>query len=256
MKHIMKYTSKNILMFILTITIFSCSLSTEKDIAQNLVAKYVKENKPNYESFEIIELSEIDSVFTLLTEQESLKNFAKEFYDNKDKINNISNEIDNTISYLEELEPYYKEARSEVAYAVMSLNQFLGYDQYGNQRIGPTIQSHRNYSIAKRNLNNVSNKMNEARKEVASMKMQLDVLQHINDTIYQCAIDFCNKFKPIYLGKGAIFKCEYKDKNGYLQSNRLKVLFDNELTKIIKVEKKIVNDEEVKQFISECKLDV
>ena len=76
----------------------------------------------------------------------------------------------------------------------------------------------------------------------------------MNISIYQSSIDFLTSFKPTYLGKGVVLKCEYTDGNGNLQSDRLNVLFDNELITVTKVEKKIGNDEEVKQFMSDCKL--
>ena len=76
----------------------------------------------------------------------------------------------------------------------------------------------------------------------------------MNISIYQSSIDFLTSFKPTYLGKGVVLKCEYKDGNGNLQLDRLNVLFDNELTTVTKVEKKFVDDEEVKQFMSDCKL--
>lgn len=62
--------------------LLSCSKPSEKEQVVFLIKEYAKENIADYKSFEIIELSEIDSLFTKLLEQEELLGYMDKFKEN------------------------------------------------------------------------------------------------------------------------------------------------------------------------------
>lgn len=243
---------KKITILIFVIILTGCTAPTEKDIICSLLKEYMKERIADFESFEIIDLSNIDSVFTQLMKQDTLIVYANSFYDNQRKKDELAMDINGANARLEELKTYYEEARSQVDYAYLNLSQFLRYDRNGNRVIGPTIQSVENLNRAEKKLKRVVRAMDLERKHVTVLKNQISALQKSDDLISRNVTQFSNSFRPIYLGKGGVLKCRYKDEHGNMQIKIFDILLNNDLDKVIKVEEPS-NTEDIEQFILDCR---
>ena len=121
-----------------------------------LIKEYAKENIADYKSFEIIELSEIDSLFTKLLEQEEeLLGYMNKFEENITEMQKIRSEIERVNAYLKKMQPFLDDAKSQVSMAFLGLNEHLGYNRYGGEKRGITLNSMGRYEKAQRYLEDV-----------------------------------------------------------------------------------------------------
>ena len=155
-----------------------------------MIKEYAKENIADYKSFEIIELSEIDSLFTKLLEQEELLGYMDKFKENITEIQKIKSEIERVNTYLKKMQPFLDDAKSQESRAFLGLNEHLGYNRYGGEKRGVTLNSMGRYEKAQRYLEDVKNKMDEAKSYLNELHTSLDLYKDLNSNICNNTITF------------------------------------------------------------------
>lgn len=231
--------------------IISCSQPTEKELVENLIIQYAKENIADCESFEIVELSEIDSLFTKLLEQEELFGYMDKFKENITEIQKIKSEIERVNVYLKKMQPFLDDAKSQESMAFLGLNEHLGYNRYGGEKRGITLNSMSRYEKAQRYLEDVKNKMGEAKSYLNELHASLNLYKDLNSNICNNTIVFCDTFKPRYIGKSVVLKCRYKDNDGNMKLENYNVLVNDSLTSIINlsISNPDISTTEIEDFI-------
>lgn len=231
--------------------IISCSQPTEKELVENLIIQYAKENIADCESFEIVELSEIDSLFTKLLEQEELFGYMDKFKENITEIQKIKSEIERVNVYLKKMQPFLDDAKSQESMAFFGLNEHLGYNRYGGEKRGITLNSMSRYEKAQRYLEDVKNKMGEAKSYLNELYASLNLYKDLNSNICNNTIVFCDTFKPRYIGKSVVLKCRYKDNDGNMKLENYNVLVNDSLTSIINlsISNPDISTTEIEDFI-------
>lgn len=231
--------------------LLSCSNPSEKEQVSFLIKEYAKQNVADYKSFEIIELSEIDSFFTKLLEQEELIGYMDKFKENITEIQKIKSEIERVNAYLKKMQPFLDDAKSQESRAFLGLNEHLGYNRYGGEKRGITLNSMGRYEKAQRYLEDVKNKMGEAKSYLNELHTSLNLYKDINSNICNNAITFCDTFKPQYIGKSVVLKCRYKDNDGSMKLGDYNVLVNDSLTSIINlsISNPNISTTEIEEFI-------
>ncbi len=231
--------------------LLSCSKPSEKEQVGFLIKEYAKENIADYKSFEIIELSEIDSLFTKLLEQEELLGYMDKFKENITEIQKIKSEIERVNTYLKKMQPFLDDAKSQESRAFLGLNEHLGYNRYGGEKRGVTLNSMGRYEKAQRYLEDVKNKMDEAKSYLNELHTSLDLYKDLNSNICNNTITFCDTFKPQYIGKSGVLKCRYKDNDGSMKLGNYNVLVNDSLTSIINlsISNPDISTTEIEDFI-------
>lgn len=231
--------------------LLSCSKPSEKEQVVFLIKEYAKENIADYKFFEIIELSEIDSLFTKLLEQEELLGYMDKFKENITEMQKIKSEIERVNAYLKKMQPFLDDAKSQESMAFLGLNEHLGYNRYGGEKRGITLNSMGRYEKAQQYLEDVKNKMGEAKSYLNELHASLNLYKDLNSKICNNTIAFCDTFKPRYIGKSVVLKCRYKDNDGSMKLGNYNVLVNDSLTSItnLSISNPDISTTEIEDFI-------
>lgn len=231
-----------------------CKAKSDKEIISELILEYAKKNIPDYESFEIVELSEWDSVYTELYKDNAIRDYASSCNNILSNITSSKEKLQKINNYLEELKPFLKQAESNELSAFFGMNEHLGYNQYGGERRGVTMRGLNNYSRAKDELEKLKKYKSEAQTMKKQTEQQLKELIEQEKNIKDEVRMFCSNWEKQYLGKSTLLKCRFKNKEGNLDLGVYDVLCNDSLTKVISVTDTTERNRfvDLKGFISYC----
>lgn len=232
----------------------SCTTKTDKEIISDLIIEYAKKNIPDYESFEIVELSEWDSVYTELFKDNAIREYASSCEKIISNITASKEKLVKIDDYLEKLKPYLKQAESNELSAYFGMNEHLGYNQYGGERRGVTMRGLNNYNRAKDELEKLKKYKSEAQTMKKQTEQQLRELIEQENNIKEKVKMFCSNWEKQYLGKSTLLKCRFKNKEGNLELGVYDVLCNDSLTRVVSVTDTIERNRfiDLKGFISYC----
>jgi len=240
------------------LSFYGCSTNserTDKEKITELIMEYAKNNIPDYESFEIIEMLDWDSTYTEISKEKIIHNHAQSYNDVISNIETSKNEIQRINNYLIEVDSYIDQALENRLNVMMTMgNEVYGYDKYGNPKRGVTM---RGLNSLKRANNEVA-KLEKYKSEALTMRKQeenryrglLQQEQAIKDEVKV----FCSNWKKQYIGKSIQMKCRLKNNEGNMDIEVYDVLCNDSLSSIINVadttERHSFDD--VKKFILHC----
>jgi len=243
------------LVIILAISFTSCLKKvTNEDLVRNLINNYAKGNLADYQSFEIIEISNVDSLFTQLINQIEILQYADEYKNTQLNIQKAKEQLTKVNNYLNETRPYLEQAKDNAGMAALRINEFLGYDSYGSKKIGPTLNSISNYNRAEREYKRISNYIKEAQKIHRDLTEQINDLYNNEAIIKDNVKRFCTDFNPTYIGKHVLLKCRLKNEQGDMQIGVYDIILNDSLTQIVSITdtiKRSINLD-MHDFISFC----
>lgn len=236
------YTSQfyGLLIAISTMSFFSsCStntVKTDKDKITELVMEYAKNNVPDYESFEIIEMSEWDSTYTEISKENMIHNHAQAYKEVISQIEVSQNEIQRINNYLREVDSHIEQAQMYLLEVMSNSGKVVGYGTTGKPQIwGNTWEG---INSLKRATGEVE-KMNQYKSDAQAMKRQeenrLKGLIGQEQTIKDKVKIFCSNWEKQYIGKSIQMKCRLKNNEGNMNIEVYDVLCNDSLSNIISI---------------------
>lgn len=236
------YTSQfyGLLIAISTMSFFgSCStntVKTDKDKITELVMEYAKNNVPDYESFEIIEMSEWDSTYTEISKENMIHNHAQAYKEVISQIEVSQNEIQRINNYLMEVDSHIKQANLNLEKIINHASDIVGYSSRGSKiKWIDTMEGMRTFERA----NNEIEKLKGYKSDAQSMKQKEE--NHLRELIGQeQAIKdkvkiFCSNWEKQYIGKSIQMKCRLKNNEGNMNIEVYDVLCNDSLSNIISI---------------------
>lgn len=209
---------------------------TDKDKITELIMEYVKNNIPDYESFEIIEISDWDSTYTEISKEKFIYNYSLSYDEVISNIKSSQNELQRINKYLLDIEPAIKEAQRYLLEVLSNSNKVVGYGQTGVPQIwGNTWEGINSFDRA----NEEINKLNKYKSDAQILKRQEDnrlrELIKQEQTIKDEIKIFCSNWEKQYLGKTTLLKCRFKNNEGNMNIGVYDVLFNDSLSNIISI---------------------
>lgn len=236
------YTSQfyGLLIAISTMSFFgSCStntVKTDKDKITELVMEYAKNNVPDYESFEIIEMSEWDSTYTEISKENMIHNHAQAYKEVISQIEASQNEIQRINNYLMEVDSHIEQANLNLEKIIYHASDIVGYSSRGSKiKWIDTMEGMRTFERA----NNEIEKLKGYKSDAQAMKQKEE--NHLREligqeqTIKDKVKIFCSNWEKQYIGKSIQMKCRLKNNEGNMNIEVYDVLCNDSLSNIISI---------------------
>lgn len=247
------------LIFVLIILfVYSCSsntIKTDKDKITELIMEYAKNNVPDYESFEIIEMSEWDSTYTEISKESIIHNHAQSYNEVISQIEASQNEIQRINNYLIEVDSHIEQATLNLEKIFYHAGDVVGYSSRGSKiKWIETMEGMRTFERA----NNEIEKLKRYKSDAQSMKQKeenhLRGLIGQEQTIKDEVKIFCSNWEKQYIGKSIQMKCRLKNNEGNMNIEVYDVLCNDSLSNIISIADTTERHsfDNVKNFILHC----
>jgi hypothetical protein len=214
----MYFFKKILLISLLFSTTFflNCTQKPEKEdneIIADLIMEYARKNVADFASFEIIEISQWDSVHTEMADDKKIVECVLAHESRMSDIEDIKETIQKCDEYVRNLEPLIVEAQNKVS----------------------NTTDTRSYEIAKRELHEVMAYEKEAKK--LKQEKELDIMEKQN---FEIALKESGKkvfegWEKQHIGKKVELRFRYKNRRGRMDIGTCDVLCNDSLTEIISV---------------------
>lgn len=238
-------------LFLISLLLANCTEKTPQNKIKDLIVEHAKQNIPDFDSFEIVELSEPDSVFSNITENKKIMEYAVEFENALMRIDELDIEIKNSYSKLKNMEDY--ERKAERQDKAISARLIFGRTSNSEQIL---LLSRLNEIGAE--IGEIQSLIKGFKSRISQLKTMKNEIETKNNKIIREVDNMCKVFTPQYLGLSANLKCRYKDRNGNMQLQDHHVLLSDSLTHIINITPFVTdstNINELKAFIDVCKME-
>ncbi|MBQ8266108.1 MAG: hypothetical protein IJY95_05845 [Bacteroides sp.] len=248
------------LMITVSIFIYFCSCTTDstktdKEKITDLIMEYAKNNVADFESFEIIELSDWDSTYTEISRENVIHNYVKSYGEVISNIEASQNEIQRINKYLVEIDEYIEQAKLNLEKIFYRIGDVVGYSSIGSKiRWGDTIEGMNTIKRA----NQEVDKLNQYKSDALTLRKheenrQRELIQQERAIKEEVKV-FCSNWEKKYIGKSIQMKCRLKNNNGYMNIKIYDVLCNDSLSNIINVADTTERHsfDNVKNFILHC----
>ena len=248
----------SLILAMVVLSFYSCSTNTErtdKDKITELIMEYAKNNVADFESFEIIELSDWDSTYTEISKEKIIHNHVQSYNDVISNIEKSQNEIQRINNYLIEVDSYIEQALENRLNIMMTMgNEVYGYDKYGNPKRGVTLRGLNSLERANQEVDKLEQYKSDAqtmkKEEENRLRRLIQQKQSIKDEIKI----YCSNWEKQYIGKSIQMKCRFKNEEGNMHIGVYDVLCNDSLSNIINVADTTERHafDNVKNFILHC----
>lgn len=229
----------SLILALIILFVYSCSSNTiknDKDKIKELIMEYAKNNVADFESFEIIELSDWDSTYTEISRENVIHDYVKSYGEVISNIEASQNEIQRINKYLVEVDEYIEQAKLNLEKIFYRFGDVVGYTSIGSQiKWGETMEGIRTLERA----NEEIDKLNQYKSDAQTMRRQeenrLQGLIRKERTIKEEIKVFCSNWEKQYLGKSTQMKCRFKNEEGNMHIGVYDVLCNDSLSNIINV---------------------
>lgn len=235
----------------------SCSLEnhpkTDNERVSELLLEYAKKNVPDYNSFEIVELSNLDSAYTEIFKEDFIHQRAILYNEIINNIKSSQNEIRKLDNYISDIQSKIDDCWSDYGLkcSIVIGKTMNGWNRYWTQE---TSEGRAYVS----NILNTIGKLGEkggkaqAKKKEEEKRLKESIKQ--KRTIENEIKTYSTNWEKQYIGKSVQAKCRLKNEEGNMCILVYDVLCNDSLSNIISVIDTIERHSfnEIEKFIIHC----
>ena len=239
---------------VLPLGLTNCAEPTLEERAAELINSAAYESVADFESFEIVRLSPLDSTFTKFENSPEVIRIQQACINEEQEAVRVIGELNRVDKYLSETEPLLKQAKRRESYALINLNQVLGYNSYGGKIVGPTMNSSLNYSNACKDVKTLKGYVAEAKTYKKKLLQQLEDTKEKRRAMYGQIKEMHKTFQREYIGQYAELNCRFKNMEKNFEIHSYDIIFNDSITGIISKTDTVSRAEgrERQQFVKAC----